>query len=252
MLQIMNKEQTMSSVDLVVLINKVRQEEKPGCAELAHNDFLKKIREVLGEIDEGKFSSIYKDSMNRTKACYLLPRRECNLMVMSESYKVQAAVYDKMEKQASFTMPSTLSEALLLASQLEAAKEAALAKIEADKPAVEFAKIVSDSSNTRCIRVWVKSMKHENNLTVGEKEVFKWLVDNKYIYRDGKSYLPYSRHESNGTNYFTIVIDEINGHPIRQIKITGKGVTNLTSKVVNSLSPKQTELLVFSLENSNV
>jgi len=76
-------------------------------------------------------------------------------------------------------------------------------------------------------------MKSENNLTVGEREVFKFLVDKKYIYKQDKGYLPYSRYESNGQKWFEIVIDEINGKPRRQLKITGKGVFSLTEKVIN-------------------
>lgn len=96
-------EATMTSLELVDLINRVRAEE--GKAVLAHSDFLKKVKEVLGE-DGGKFSSIYLDSMNRQKPCYNLPKREAHLMVMSESYKVQAAVYDRMAALENGAPPS--------------------------------------------------------------------------------------------------------------------------------------------------
>ncbi|WP_442498146.1 phage antirepressor KilAC domain-containing protein [Methylobacter sp. sgz302048] len=75
-------------------------------------------------------------------------------------------------------------------------------------------------------------MKHENNLRVGERDVFRWLVENKYIFREGKGYLPYARYESNGMNYFTVIIEDINDKPRHMLKITGRGVVALTSKVV--------------------
>lgn len=91
--EITNTQKTMSSIELVNTINEVRREE--GKAVLVHSDFLKKVAKVLNGA-EGKFSSGYKDTNNQERKCYLLPKRECDLLVMSESYKVQAAVYDKM------------------------------------------------------------------------------------------------------------------------------------------------------------
>ncbi|WP_409266803.1 hypothetical protein [Massilia sp. BHUDP2] len=84
---------TMSSVDLVKVINEVRAEE--GKAPLEHADFVKKIK-AHPSIDAGKFSGIYVDSANRDQVCYHLPRRECDLMVMSDSRPVQAKVYDRI------------------------------------------------------------------------------------------------------------------------------------------------------------
>jgi len=68
--------------------------------------------------------------------------------------------------------------------------------------------------------------KCDNNQCIGEREVFRFLVDKKYIYKPGseKGYLPYAAHESTGTGYFMVAVEEINGKPRRMIKITGKGV----------------------------
>lgn len=111
-------QQTMLSTEIVKIINDMRED---GAAELAHSDFMKKVVKVLGEKDAGKFSAIYKDSMNREKPCYALPKREAHLMVMSENYKVQAAVYDRMVE---------LEKPL---SQLEILAQSALALVEMDK-----------------------------------------------------------------------------------------------------------------------
>ena len=141
--------------------------------------------------------------------------------------------------------PKSFSQALRLAADVQEKLEVAQLKIEVDAPKVQFAEVVSDSSNTRCIRIWVKAMKHENNLTVGEQQVFKWLLDNRYIFKDGGGYLPYSKYEANGTNYFTVVIDEINGKPRRALKITGKGVVALTGKVVSHFNPPRNGLVLL-------
>jgi phage antirepressor YoqD-like protein len=169
-------------------------------------------------------------------------------MVMSENYKVQAAVYDRMvelEQQPAFVIPQTLSEALLLAGQLAQEKDRLTAQIEADAPKVTFANVVSESSNSRCIRVWVKTMKNESNLIVGEQKVFEWLNEHKYIYRDKASWLPSSRHEAGGTNYFCVTVEECNGKPVRRMKITGKGVVALTEKVIEFFKPKRNGLVIL-------
>lgn len=83
---------TMSSGELVQVINDFRD---VGKAELRHDTFLTKVEKVLGEAHQ-KFLGTYKDRSNRDSKCYYLPKREASLMVMSESYAVQAKVYDRM------------------------------------------------------------------------------------------------------------------------------------------------------------
>ncbi len=93
-----NKQVTMSSVELVAVINELREE---GQSELLHKNFIVKIENHPG-INSAEFLAQYKDSTGRTLKCYQLPKRECELMVMSESLAVQAKVYDRMaalEKQ---------------------------------------------------------------------------------------------------------------------------------------------------------
>jgi len=215
-LKILPDKKTMSSLEIAKLTGKT------------HAIVMADIKRVLAEveIDSLVFQSIYKDSMKREKTLFNLPRRECDLVIAGYSAKYRLAIIDRwQELEAGKSKLPTHSESLRLYADL-------LDKQEQDKPKVRFAEIVSESSNTRCIRVWVKVMKDENNLTVGEREVFKWLVDNRYIFKESGGYLPYAKHESTGTNYFTIVIDEINGKARRMLKITGKGVVSLTSKVV--------------------
>ena len=112
--------QTMSSVEIVKIINDLRED---GRAELMHSDFMKKVIKVIGIEDAGKFSGIYLDAYSREKPCYHLPKREANLMVMSESYKVQAAIYDRMielEKRIPVVRPAldSLTASLMVAESV--------------------------------------------------------------------------------------------------------------------------------------
>ncbi|NIA00089.1 hypothetical protein [Massilia sp. CCM 8734] len=85
---------TMSSIELVELINSVRD---LGRAELRHDNFMVKIEKHPG-IDSPKFLGQYKDSTGRSLKCYYLPKREAELMVMSESLEVQTKVYDRLAR----------------------------------------------------------------------------------------------------------------------------------------------------------
>lgn len=89
---IRNFEATMCSVDIVDVINEERGE---GAAVMRHDNFLTKIEKHPG-IDSPKFLGQYKDSTGRKLKCYNLPKREAELMVMSESLKVQTRVYDRL------------------------------------------------------------------------------------------------------------------------------------------------------------
>lgn len=105
---------TITSMELVEIINDMREE---GAAELRHDNFMAKIEKHPG-IASPKFLGDYKDSRGRKQKCYHLPKREAELMVMSESLAVQTKVYDRMtalEQQ-------TAAPASQLTATVEAAK----------------------------------------------------------------------------------------------------------------------------------
>lgn len=89
----MHNQPTMSSVELVDVINEARSTE--GKTPLLHKNFLARV-ERHPAIDSAKYLAQYTDSTGRSLKCYRLPKRECELMVMSESLAVQAKVYDRM------------------------------------------------------------------------------------------------------------------------------------------------------------
>ena len=99
-----NSEITMSSIEIVDLINQERKaesERNPGqkYIELRHDTFMAKVPKVLGENHAPKFSGTQKYGNNNTRSIYNLPQREAFLMVMSESYELQAKLYDAYQKQ---------------------------------------------------------------------------------------------------------------------------------------------------------
>lgn len=92
-MEIAKSQATMSTLAMVAIINEARAAE--GKRPLRHDNLLAKVEKHPG-INSPKFLGEYKDSTGRWLKCYRLPKRECELMVMSESQAVQAKVYDKL------------------------------------------------------------------------------------------------------------------------------------------------------------
>ncbi|CUI04698.1 hypothetical protein BN2497_4173 [Janthinobacterium sp. CG23_2] len=95
---------TMSSIELVELINSVRDLDR---AELRHDNFMAKIEKHPG-IDALKFKGVYTGGNGQQRPCYYLPKREAELMVMSESLEVQTKVYDRLA-QLEATVPDPMA-----------------------------------------------------------------------------------------------------------------------------------------------
>lgn len=100
-----NKAPTMSSIEMVDYINAERESKAKAeglnfpCKKyrkLRHDNFMKKVPRVLGEIQSPKFLGDYIDDKGRVQPCYTLPKREACLMAMSYSYELQAQVFDHM------------------------------------------------------------------------------------------------------------------------------------------------------------
>lgn len=181
-----NQNMTMSSLEIVKVINAIRKSDGDN-TELQHKHVLDKIKLILP--NSAEFLAQYKDSTGRALPCYNLPKRESILLTMSYSYKVQAAVYDaweKLENQQSLTVfghdTSTHRGALL-------ALVASLDKIEADKPKVAYFNALVDRNLLVNIRDSAKE------IGIKQNEFVKWLLDNKYVYRDAREQLkPYAQY----------------------------------------------------------
>lgn len=120
--------QTMSSVELVKIINDMREAGKP---EMRHIDFMTKIEKICNETGLGFISHTYQHQQNKQfYPCALLCTRLSKLMVMSESAKVQLAVLDRVTEleSAQPKLPANYLEALTALVQCETEKQAALAE----------------------------------------------------------------------------------------------------------------------------
>ena len=122
---LMNIKTTMTSLELVEIINGIRKNE--GNVALLHKSFMTKIekRFLVGQnilpnssplkynVKEGTYTS----KNNRTIKMYLLGKKECNLLVMSESEVIQEALYDRwleLENQTDETALSAYTAYIIL------------------------------------------------------------------------------------------------------------------------------------------
>lgn len=62
-----------------------------------------------------------------------------------------------------------------------------IAKIEEDKPLVEFAEHVSSSSNSIDMGQFAKLVKDEN-ISIGRNRLFEWMRDKKYLMKNNEPY----------------------------------------------------------------
>lgn len=229
---------TMSSLELVELINEMRE---PGQAELAHSDFMKKVVKVLGESNAGNFSGIYKDGRNRDKPCYRLPKREASLMVMSESYKVQAAVYDRMvelESKSLFTLPDFTNPAIAArawADEVEA-KQKALEIISKQQSSIAEKDNLILASNEASIkageilvREFVKSV---DIVDLGEKQFYQWMKKHKLI-MDNRQ--PYQQYVNRGFFTWKPTEEKHGGKYRYTLRITPRGRVWLAAKYMSLL-----------------
>jgi phage antirepressor YoqD-like protein len=224
---------TMLSTEIVKIINDMREE---GAAELRHRDFMAKVLKVLGSEDARNFSHIYKDAYGRNQRCYALPKREAHLMVMSESYKVQAAVYDLMtelEQQASkpidlmqmLNNPVVIRNLLLTYAETVIEKDKVIAQQAPKVAALERLSELDGSLNvTETAKV----------LDVKPQNLFTWLMCNRWIYRrvGSANWLGYQDKTQRG--YVThkvqpILLADGTKRICEQVRITPKGLAKLAT-----------------------
>lgn len=134
-----NNSTTMSSIDLLKMINGVRREF--GEPEVRNNDFLKRIEDELeGEIGITKVSQ--NPSGGRPKDYYELTIDQCTLVGMRESKGVRRAVLAKLKE---LIKPLTAGEMLVMHANrfLEIEREQARLAVEQAEMKSQLAAIVN-------------------------------------------------------------------------------------------------------------
>lgn len=98
--------------------------------------------------------------------------------------------FNKMEeaiKSGGFQVPSSFSEALMLAAEQQKQIEMQQNLLSAQAPKVLFADAVVASENSILIGRLANVLK-QNGIEIGQNRLFKWLRDNGYLCKCGEKY----------------------------------------------------------------
>lgn len=213
--------QTMSSKEIADMTGK------------RHDHVLADIRNMFEQlqIDSTEFSGQYKDSTGRTLPCFNLNKDLSICLVSGYNVQLRMAIikrWNELEAQAqqNFAVPTTFSQALLLAAQLEEQKEQLALQvaqqqqvIEVIQPKADVYDIIANRDNTYTIRDTAKLLK------MRPKDLTDWLLANGWIYgKTSATYKPFAAHDRNhlklvASNYGT------------QVRVTGKGLVWLARKL---------------------
>ena len=241
-------EVTMSSLKIVDFINNHRKEiattEKPY-KELRHDDFMRKVPSVLGELHAPKFIGTQTYGNNNTRHIYQFPKREACLMAMSYSYELQAQIFDRMTAmeealKAKNSFDITNPAHLLQAIEIQAKLNIELSeKVAVLAPKAEALETIADTSNTYCLRECAKT------IGIKESELIQLLINKKWIYRDSDRKLqPHAQYVLNKvfTNRTSPVIVNRNDGKERvflHMRVTAFGLTRITGLVNKVRNTKQ-------------
>jgi len=227
-----NNEATMTSLELLEVINQYRIED--GKKAMRHDNFMQKI---VDELEEGalKFQDSYKNNNLQNSPSYKmykLPKDECMLMAMRESKFVRRKTVDyikQLESKNVVTLPDFTNPALAAkawAEQYEQREQALLevrVKEEAlliAAPKVEFFEKVSDTTGVSSIGDYAKA------INIGRNNLFKLLREMSILQL---SNVPYQQYINQG--YFEVKESVGNNYTNYTTYITGKGQTWVHKKL---------------------
>lgn len=248
--EIMNKEIRMTSKEVCELINQFRQLEG-NKAELRHDSLMVKIRKEIQQSEEFGFNAQnileveYEDKKGEKRPCYSLDRDTIVSLTISESFVVRRNVIKYMNELEK-SIKEQQGKANLLLSIYNGGQDAVLASkklveletlplietIEEQKPKVDFADKLLKTKDNILVREYAKVLSDEG-FNTGERRLFKWLKDNKYLMSNNE---PYQRYIDNSTFIVTVgTIDTPFGSKqTRTTKITPTGQLYLFDKITES------------------
>lgn len=190
--------------------------------------------------------SSYVDDKGETRNMYKLNKKACLLLASGYSVSLRAKIIDRWESlETGHATPAyqkmpTAKELALMVIQAEEEKERLMLEnkaqqevIESQKPAVVFTSAVQAAVNS-CLVGELAKILQQNGVNIGEKRLFKWLRENKYLGSHGERYnIPNQEYIERG--YFELKKGTRSGdngvmHTTITTKVTGKGQVYFVNK----------------------
>lgn len=212
--------ETMSSFDLLELVNQARAE--LGETEVRRADFTARCRDEL----EGEYyeTFVVRNARGPASEGLLLTRDQCMLVSMRESKAVRRSVVRKLNDHAVPRVIATLPDfsnpaaaARAWAEQFEL-QQAANQELAIAAPKVEFVDKYVNSTGLKGFRQTAKL------LGANEARFREFLLDKRIMYRMGGEWQAYQPHIDAGRFDVKTGTSE-GGHAFNQTKFTPKGVT---------------------------
>lgn len=227
---------TMSSLEIAELTGK------------DHRNVLADIRGMLESLESNsaEFSASYKGENGKANPCFLLPRRETDILLTGYSTPMRARVIDRwreLEAQVAkpaFSVPTSFAEALRLAGELEEQRVALThqvgmqaVKIAQDAPKIETYTKLVDS------RGFINFQQFCTKLNLHQVKVKEWLRDIGWL-RDNQwevNPLPTAKAVDAGYCVIKDFITE-SGRLVQSIKFTGKAEVYVYEKAPDYIRKK--------------
>ena len=184
-----NAKETMSSLQIAELTGK------------QHSNVMRDIRNILEQLEEKhkfNFELMFKitklgNNAERKDPYYLLTKKDCLLLASGYDANLRAKIinrWEELEKEkrfGNFVIPSTFSEALMLAAkQAEEIEEKNKLLLE-QTPKVEFYNAVTGSEDTIDMRTVATVL----NMGIGRNKIFEVLRDKRVLDRKNMPYQKY-------------------------------------------------------------
>lgn len=222
----MSSEMTMSSLDLLEIVNN----ERSNAGESVHEPrkFLLKVQDELDLYETGKK---FRLNSNQTESAYYdLTLDQMMLVGMRESKSVRRNVLDKLKAMQMPQVPQTYAAALLEAGRLAMELEQSQAQLAIAAPKAEFVDRYVQSTGNLGFRQVAKLLKLKEN------ELRDFLIGNHVMYRLAGSLTPYAEHIDAGR--FEVKAGMAGHgdttHAYQQAKFTPKGVEWLAGELAKS------------------
>ena len=199
---------TMSTLEIAELTGK------------RHDNVMVDVRKMLIELELNTtvFPGTQKYGNNNTRQVFNLNKELTLTLVAGYNVKLRNAIvkrWQELEAEKQYQLPTDYITALEHLLEAKKNEQKLLTTITEQKPKVEFVDNFVDSSGLKSFRQVAKV------LGINERKFREFLKNEKIMYQQGKSWLPYAEHLN--ANRFENKTGESDGHAFISSYFTPKG-----------------------------